>query len=697
MTQQKISYILITSLIISILHFVISPYRFISYEYDLTLGQIAEKDIIAPFEFYIYKGDKTLLAEQETAAAKIRPVYKVSENLKFNAQKNLDFIVQHFGYTASNNFIDSLKAKLLKNGYDLSITTIKYLQDDYRRQRLYEYLTEELTKIFDIGIYPDNYPYQKIKILKINRIIEFTLSRLYSLEEAKNKLASNSYSEKMKDAVKELANIILIENIVVDTEMTNLEKQKARENVQLTLGKVLKNEKIVGKNQKIISIELLKINSLIKAQKEQEQSKSGVELLLASFGLFILSLFLILLFYYSILFFFPENFSSTPSLLIILGCILISVILTLFVDNILKISSLIIPYSFSVLIIALIFNSQIGILFILVNFIFVSQFLNWSFVNPAILSLSTFGGIIALKRIKKKQEYYPLTLYLILSFIIVNTAVSLIRFQTISVYFTNLAYGIISCVISIVGLVLFIPFIEKKLNMATKQILLELLDFENPLLKRMSLITPGTYHHAIIVGNLAESAAEAIGANHLLARVASYYHDIGKIENPKFFIENNPDAPELHEKMLANESAILIKKHIEDGVKLAKKYKLPKPVIEIIQQHHGNSQIRYFYNKAKETNLKIEEHEFYYNGPKPRSKEAAIVMIADILESTTKSLDNFSEEIIKNLIDDIISRLINNNLLNEAPITLQELETIKIYMLPIIMGVYGKRLEYPEK
>ena len=384
-------------------------------------------------------------------------------------------------------------------------------------------------------------------------------------------------------------------------------------------------------------------------------------------------------------------------MLIILGSILISVILTLFVDNILKISSLIIPYSFSVLIIALIFNSQIGILFILINFIFVSQFLNWSFVNPAILSLSTFGGIIALKRIKKKQEFYPLTLYLILSFIIINTAVSLIRFQTISVYFTNLVYGIISCAISIVGLVLFIPFIEKKLNMATKQILLELLDFENPLLKRMSLITPGTYHHAIIVGNLAESAAEAIGANHLLARVASYYHDIGKIENPKFFIENNPDAPELHEKMLANESAILIKKHIEDGVKLAKKYILPKPVIEIIQQHHGNSQIRYFYNKAKEMNLKIEEHEFYYNGPKPRSKEAAIVMIADILESTTKSLDNFSEEIIKNLIDDIISRLINNNLLNEAPITLQELETIKIYMLPIIMGVYGKRLEYPEK
>ena len=297
---------------------------------------------------------------------------------------------------------------------------------------------------------------------------------------------------------------------------------------------------------------------------------------------------------------------------------------------------------------------------------------------------------------KKKQEYFPITIYLIISFIIMNTAISLIRFNSLSNYFTQLLFGILSCGLSIIGLILLTPFVERKLNMATKQILLELLDFDNPLLKKMSVATPGTYHHSLIVGNLAESAAESIGADYLLARVGSYYHDIGKIKNPQFFTENNPDSSELHDKMLANESAILIRNHITNGIALAKKNTLPKPIIDIIQQHHGKSQIRYFYNKARETNLEIDKEQFYYSGPKPQTKEAAIVMIADIVESTTKSLDDFSEKKIVKVLEDTIFRLITEGQLDETPITLKELNTISTQMLPIIMGIYRKRLEYPE-
>jgi putative nucleotidyltransferase with HDIG domain len=661
----------------------------------MKLGEISEKDIIAPFDFYVYKSDENLHAEQETAAAKVQPIYKVSENLKFNAQKNLDFVMQHFALS-NNKDTESIRNKLLQNGYDVSSENVSYLLDDSRRLKIYNFLTEELTKIFNIGIYPDNYAYQEIKIAKINRITDYELKRLYSLEEAKNKLISKLSSEREKKAVKELADIILIENIVVDNEMTSLEKQKAKENVPLTVGKIQKNEKIIGKNQKVTSIELLKLNSLVKTQKDQQSSKSNFELLMSSLGVFLLSMLVLSFFFYVLQLFFPENFSSLSRLIIIMGSVLFSIILTIIVNQIFKIPSLVIPFSFSVLLIALIFNPHIGILYNFINLIFVSLFLNWSFINPAILSIAAFGGIIALKRMKKRQEYYPLTLYLLLSYFIVITAVSLIRFESISIYLWHLLWGIISSVTSVVGLILIVPIVERKLNMATKQILLELLDFDNPLLQRMSKITPGTYHHSLIVGNLAESAAEAVGANHLLARVGSYYHDIGKIENPQFFIENNPNSTELHDKMMANESALLIKQHITDGLSLAKKYNLPKPIIEIIQQHHGTSQIRYFYTKAQETNLDIDEEHFYYNGPKPRSKEAAIVMIADIVESTTKSLDDFSETVIKKILNDTVLKLVNDGQLDEAPLTLKELDIIKTYMLPIIMGVYRKRLEYPE-
>lgn len=695
MKRKQLYLIILASLIISLIHFVISPHKFFSYEYELTLGQIADKDIIAPFEFLIYKNAEVLRVEQETEAAKIRPVYKVSENLKFNAQKNLDFIVQYF-MAFSDSSLKHLKNGLAENGYSLSEETIAYLARPENLHELYNFFSENLTTIFDIGIYPNNYSYLKIKLYKKNKITEFALSRLYSLEEARNKLVESAPDESMREPVSELANIILIENIVIDNEMTNLEKQKARESVSQTIGKVLKNEKIISKNQKVTSAEILKLNSLMRAQKELSVSKSLFELILSTLGVFLLTCFMTFMIYYLIYFFYGKELLTDSLLIVLLASLLVSVFMTILVNTAFELPSLLIPFSFSVLLIAMIFNPQIGLIYNLINLILIAHFLNWNFLAPAMLALTSCGGLIALKGLRKKQEFYPMTLYLLIAFLVINTAVSLIRFQTIEVYLLHLAYGLVSCLISIGGLMLLVPFLQRKLNLATKQILLELLDFENPLLKKMSLITPGTYHHALIVGNLAESAAEAIGANHLLARVGSYYHDIGKIDNPKFFIENNPEATELHDNMMANESAILIRRHIEDGVRLARKYKLPYAVIDIIEQHHGTNKISYFLNKAQETNLEIDPEEFYYKGPKPRSKEAAIVMIADIFESTTKSLDEFDEQILRELLDEVVLRLIQDNQLDEAPITMQELKKIKEYMLPIIMGVYRRRLEYPE-
>jgi len=692
---NKIHLIILASIIIGLLHFVFSPFRVVSHIYNLKLGEIAEKDINAPFDFHVYKAKETLEAEQTVAAAKVQPIYKVSENLKFNAQKNLDFVFQHF-ILQDGSDIQKTSRKLRQNGYILSIENIKLLIDNKRRARIYNFLSENITKIFTIGIYSNNYRYHEIKITKSNRIVKFGLNRLYSLEEAKNKLVSWHTVDSERSLIHELSDIILIENIIIDQEMTELEKEKAKEKVSLTLGKVQKNERIIGKNQKVTSIELLKLQSLIRAQSDHSPTRNNLQLTLSSFGIFLLSLLILVLFDYIIVLFFPSNFSSIPRTIIILCSILVSIILTIFINNILIIPSLIIPFSLSVLLIALIFNPHIGILFNFITLIFVSIFLNWSFTNPMILSLTTFGGIIALKHMKKKQEFYPITLYLLISFFVVNTAVSLIKFESITIYFWHLLWGIISCITSVVGLILLTPFVERKLNLATKQILLELLDFDNNLLKKMATVAPGTYHHSLIVGNLAESAAEAVGANHLLARVGSYYHDIGKLENPQFFIENNPESTELHDKMMATESALLIRNHINDGLALARKHNLPKPVIEIIQQHHGTSQIKFFYNKAVETNLDFDEDQFYYSGPRAYTKESSIVMIADIVESTTKSLDDFSEKRLKKVLDNTIHNLINDGQLDDSPLTLKELERIKIYMLPILMGVYRKRLEYPE-
>lgn len=300
-----------------------------------------------------------------------------------------------------------------------------------------------------------------------------------------------------------------------------------------------------------------------------------------------------------------------------------------------------------------------------------------------------------MEKLKDKHSFLPTSIKIVFAHFIVFSGISLLHFQHYDLWSSSLLFGSLSIIISVFLATSFSPFVEKQLKLTTRQNLLELLDLENPLMKSLMKNSQGTYSHSLIVGNLAESAADAIGANALLARVGSYYHDIGKIEDSEIFIENNSLSTEIHNKMKPLESAAKIREHVTRGIFFAKRYKLPQSVIDIIKQHHGDGKIKYFLNKAKRMGLEVQESQFAYYGPKPQTKEAALVMIADIIESTAKSLSDFSEQAIKNVIDSTIERLINEKQLSESPLTIRELETIKSYMLPILMGVYRKRIVYP--
>jgi putative nucleotidyltransferase with HDIG domain len=243
--------------------------------------------------------------------------------------------------------------------------------------------------------------------------------------------------------------------------------------------------------------------------------------------------------------------------------------------------------------------------------------------------------------------------------------------------------------------ILIIPLVERALGLVTRQMLLNLLDFNNPLLKRLAGEAPGTYSHSLVVGNLAESAAESIGANSLLARVASYYHDIGKLEAPMFYTENNPNSSELHNELSSVESAGKIREHVSLGMAQLKKSRIPAPVIDILRQHHGTRAVAYFLDKARKSGEPVDESKYRYPGPKPQSRESALVMIADIVESRVKSLMEPTEQAMRRIIDDTVQTLIIEGQLDEAPITLRELETAKTALLPVLKGIHNRRIEYP--
>jgi putative nucleotidyltransferase with HDIG domain len=258
-------------------------------------------------------------------------------------------------------------------------------------------------------------------------------------------------------------------------------------------------------------------------------------------------------------------------------------------------------------------------------------------------------------------------------------------------------FGIVSAFLSVVLTIGLLPFFETVLGVLSDMKLLQLSNPNQPLLKKLLTETPGTYHHSVMVANLSETACEAVGANGLLARVGAYYHDIGKTVRPQYFIENQMTKRNPHDFIDPKESAKIIISHPYDGANQLKKYKLPKEIIDIAEQHHGTSLLKFFYYKEKEKNENIDETSFRYPGPKPQTKEAAIICICDSVEAAVRSLNEPTEEKIEEIVAAIINDRMMDGQLDESPLTLKQLKIINRTICGTLKGIFHSRIQYPSK
>jgi hypothetical protein len=257
--------------------------------------------------------------------------------------------------------------------------------------------------------------------------------------------------------------------------------------------------------------------------------------------------------------------------------------------------------------------------------------------------------------------------------------------------FAALSGIMVSATVSII-----LPVIEYAFGITTDISLVELLDLDQPLMRNLMITAPGTYHHSVIVGNLAEAAAEAVGANPLLARVTAYYHDIGKIKMPEYFVENQTTTASKHEKLTPHMSSMILISHVKEGVELAKQYKLPRLITDIIQQHHGTSLITYFYQKAIEQSADVSRENYRYPGPKPQTRVAAIVMMADAVEAASRALTDPTPARISALVDRIINNIFLDGQIDECELTLKDISEIKKRFTYILTSIFHRRIEYPE-
>jgi cyclic-di-AMP phosphodiesterase PgpH len=273
----------------------------------------------------------------------------------------------------------------------------------------------------------------------------------------------------------------------------------------------------------------------------------------------------------------------------------------------------------------------------------------------------------------------------------------LLRGRTIEEVGMSMGWGVVNAIVASLLAIGFLPLIEAFTRVTTDQTLLELSDLNRKLLKRLSLEAPGTYAHTIAVANLTEAAANAIGANGLLARVGTYYHDIGKLSKPQYFIENQPRGRNPHDKLKPSMSAGIIRSHVVEGLKLCDQDKLPEAVKRFIPEHHGTQQISYFLNKARELdpNAQLNAADFTYPGPKPQTKETAILMLADTVESAARVLHEPNPIKIREMVDRLVGQKISEGQLDQSPLTLREIDSIKESLTGVLMGMYHHRIEYP--
>lgn len=355
------------------------------------------------------------------------------------------------------------------------------------------------------------------------------------------------------------------------------------------------------------------------------------------------------------------------------------------------------PVSAFVVMAAMLLSGRIGLLYTIILSLLAAFIIDMRFDMFFIMLCGSVAGMSGIKKIRKRSDFTGVFIRVAIVNIIVITMFFLLNTYDTPTYQKNLFYGILNAFFAIILILVTMPFFENFFSRTTSIKLIELTDFNNVLLKRLMLEAPGTYHHSLMTAAIAEQAADAIGANSLLARVSAYYHDIGKLNAPEYFIENQGSGPNPHDPLTPAMSSLILVSHVKDGVALAKKHNLDQSIIDNIEQHHGTTTIHFFYHKALELNKDTDIESFRYPGPKPQTKVAAILMIADSSEAACRALDDPTAVRIKETVEKIINNKFTDAQFSECPITLRDLQIIGDSVISSLIGIHHARIEYKEK
>jgi putative nucleotidyltransferase with HDIG domain len=671
-------------------------------------GSIAKEDIIAPFAFPVLKSEVELEQDKKMVLSNLPVV------LQFNSAKEESITTELRSFFARVdsiyrvNEIPESRIKSLRLAFpQLEEEGISFLSTGDDLKTFISNLLAILKEFYQTGMVEkvEELPFRenrKAIILNPKMEIPVSADELLDIPKVKERLLSLALVKFENDqlrvkAMYEIGSRFLTPNLTLNSEEMKARRQRALDSITLHKGMVLKGEMILAKDQKVTEKELEKLTSLSEYRLKTGLTSDPWHFLLPLLAriFFIGTIILgLALFLYVIK---PHIFFDNAKLLMIASTLILQTILAYLILFRWHLSEYLIPVTITSMLLTILLDLEVGLIFtfslgILLGVVNYLDF-KLTFITIVAGSLACFS----VKEVTHRYRFYRPMLYISFAYVVFIYFSESLKLSPSGSILSLCGYGLFNGFISTILTMGLLPIFESVFNVTTDITLLELSDLNRPLMKRLSIEAPGTYHHSIIVGNLAEAGAKAIGAKSLLARVGAYYHDIGKVVKPEYFVENQMGAKSKHEKLTPSMSALILESHVKEGMEMAKEANLPQAVVDFIGQHHGTTLMSYFYNKALARGAGQDlKDEYRYPGPKPRSKEAAIVMLADAVEAASRTLEDPKPSRIKSLIKKIIDSKLEAGELSDSSLTFKELSAIEQAFLPVLISMFHPRVEYPE-
>ncbi len=658
------------------------------FRYEFVKGKVwLHNDFIAPFDFAINKSDAEIRDETALLERAGKKYYVHDDLVLYEKQRDLPVELDTFIRRVT--------------GVDASA----YAPARNDRMQIIEHGREWLSEIYSRGLLqnmldsPEKASANLIVEMRENVAEEKRVSDYFTKDAAMKLFATKLYgSDNWKDPeLKLFFERFITPNVFYSDQLTRSAREKAINNISLTRGMVSKGELVISKGE-LVTPEKYQILESVRQEYEAQLGSLQIDPFWVIAGqttmvtvlLAMLLLFLILLR--------RDLFEDSIKLSFLFSLVVVEVILVSLLTRMHVVSVYIFPFCIMPIIIRSFFDTRLALFAHLLTMMIIGFLVPNPFEFFIIQMTGGIACIFSIVNMRKRSQLFITITLLTIAYLACYMAITLmVEGQPHAIRYREISWLCASAALSLFSYPI-IYFIEKVFGFTSDVSLLELSDTNNPLLKQLALQAPGTFQHSLQVANLAEAGISRIGGNTLLTRTGALYHDIGKMELARYFIENQVTGVNPHDELDFDESARLIISHVKRGIQLARKHSLPEKIIDFIRTHHGNSRVQYFYKSFLRNfpDAEVDEAAFRYPGPIPFSRETAVVMMADAVEATSRSLKIINSETIDKLVEDIIRQQIEDNQYINANITFKDITAIKKLFKKMLMNIYHVRTEYPK-